>query len=182
MPKKPTPVDINKRNAEFWDEQSRLFDERIAKRPHDLKHVIDKTHERIEDGAFKKVLSLESQMAELGALRSEDQSIKSRGKPRKRPRSYRDIAIEAMRHARQNDMSMDDFLKSSANKGFEPVLKLERLTSEQGEKYKVSCSDLPVPDLDKLADGESIDADGCLWKEFSFKAIEGWWTAAAKKS
>jgi RNA polymerase-binding transcription factor DksA len=59
MTKKPDPADINARNQEFWAEENRKFSERIAKRPHDLKHAIDKTHERIEDGAFKKVRSLE---------------------------------------------------------------------------------------------------------------------------
>jgi hypothetical protein len=161
MTKKPTPADINARNAEFWEKQSRAFEEGIAKRPHDLKHVVDKTHERIEDGAFKKVRSLESQMVELGALRDADQSVRASG-TRKRARNHRQIVIEAMRAARTNQQELPDFL-DAANNGSIPGIEIKPLGPRGGGKYCVTCDEL------------SNDA------KFAKSTIDGWWTAADSK-
>ena len=44
--------DINERNRDFWEKENKKFQERIAKRPHDLQHVVKKTNERVEDGVI----------------------------------------------------------------------------------------------------------------------------------
>lgn len=158
MTKKPDPADINARNEEFWAEENRKFAERISKRPHDLKHAIEKTHERIEDGAFKKVRSLESQMAELAALRGADQAVRASG-PRKRARSHREIVIEAMQVARKNQQTLHDFL-DAAEEGSISGIEIKQPGPKGGGKYFVSCDEL------------SRDA------KFSRSTVEGWWTAA----
>lgn len=158
MTKKPDPADINTRNQEFWEEENRKFSERIAKRPHDLKHAIDKTHERIEDGAFKKVRSLESQMAELATLRDADQSARASA-PRKRARGHREITIEAMQIARRNKDSLQDFLDAAEN-GSVSGLEIKQPGPRDGGKYLITCDEL------------SAEA------KFSRSTIEGWWTAA----
>lgn len=161
MTKKLTLADINERNAEFWKEQSRLFEEGIVKRPHDLKHAIDKSNERIEDGAFKKVLSLESQMAELGALRDADQSVRATG-TRKRARNHRQIVIEAMRAARTSQQKLPDFL-DAANNGSITGIEIKPPGPRDGGKYCVTCDEL------------SNDA------KFAKSTIDSWWTAADSK-
>ena len=158
MTKKPDAGDINARNEEFWAKENRKFSERITKRPHDLKHVLDKTHERIEDGAFKKVSSLEAQMAELDALRGADQSARASA-PRTRARSHREITIESMRGARRNKDTLQDFL-DAAEIGSIPNLEIKQPGPRDGGKYLVSCDEL------------NKDA------KFSKSTIEGWWTAA----
>lgn len=159
MTKKPTPADINKCNAEFWEEQSRLFEKRIAKRPHDLEHVVDKTNERIDDGALKKVRSLEAQMEELDALRGADQSVRASG-PRTRKRAHREIVIEAMRPATHTSQ-LDDFLDAAATGSIDGI-EIIPPGPRDGGKYVVRCDEL--------------DSDS----RFSYSTIGGWWTDAKK--
>ena len=152
-------TDINERNAEFWREQSRLFEERVTKRPHDLSHVVKQTMKRIEDGAIKKVESLEFQMAELDVLRSIDQSVKAK-KQRQRTKRHREIVIQAMRTAHSDDQTLDDFLDSKK----EGAIQITKPGAKDGGKYLITCDEL------------ENDA------KFSKSTIGGWWTAAKKQS
>lgn len=167
MTKKLSLADINARNAEFRKEQSRVFNEQIAKRPHDLKHVVDKTQERIEDGAFKKVPSLESQMAELGALRDADQSVKAKSS-RQRARGHADIVTESMRVAVKSGYSLPRFLKSAATEGNWPGITIEEHSGQfkpGTERYTVSCDEM----------------ESKAEKVFAHKTLSGWWTIAKTK-
>ncbi|PRY03813.1 hypothetical protein [Paraburkholderia sp. BL25I1N1] len=150
--------DINERNREFWETENRKFQERIAKRPHDLQHVVQKTNERVEDGAIGRVKSLEAQMAELDALRGADQSVRAKG-PRKRARSHREIVIEAMRPARREQRTFLEFL-DAAGKGSISGIEIRLPGPRDGGKFLISCDEL--------------DSDA----KFSESTIEGWWTAA----
>ncbi|MEM5419626.1 hypothetical protein [Paraburkholderia ferrariae] len=150
--------DINERNREFWEKETQKFQERAAKRPHDLQHVVHKTSERVEDGAIGRVKSLEAQMAELDALRGADQSVRAKGR-RKRARSHRDIVIDAMRPARREQRTFIEFL-DSAEKGSISGIEIRRPGPRDGGKFLITCDEL--------------DSDA----KFSKSTIEGWWTAA----
>ncbi|MDB5776144.1 MAG: hypothetical protein JWP38_2277 [Herbaspirillum sp.] len=152
-----TPVDINKRNAEFWKEKSRLFEERVTKRPHDLSHVVKQTTKRIEDGAIKKVESLEFQMAELDALRNIDQSAKAKMK-RQRAKGHREIVIQAMRTEHQDYQTLDDFLDSKEDGS----IQITKPGAKDGGKYQISCDEL--------------ESDA----KFSKSTIYEWWNIAKK--
>jgi hypothetical protein len=152
--------DINESNREFWETENRKFLDRVQKRPHDLQHAVQKTHERIEDGAFKKVKSLEAQMAELDALRRADQSVRA-STTRKRKREHGQIVTEAMRLARRDGQDLQSFLDAAANGSISGIERIVAPGPRDGGKYLISCDEL------------SEDA------KFSLKTIGGWWTKAA---
>jgi hypothetical protein len=177
--------DINEVHREFWEKRKERTDELISDGPtarlayaEYLMHAEDepfkdqKPYDLMVDKAHKTI-TLHSD-----ALRSVVNAINARApRPKKKP-THKTVVVDAMRFARREDRSLDDFIIGAIKGGY-PGIELERLTS-QGEVYQIYCDAMVPTGLDEDDDQAMADARSAAIVKRTHKALETWWAEAAK--
>ena len=64
-----TPKDINRRNEEFWQAESKFFLKRIERRPNDLEDALGALAAKAADGQFRQAETIESYVAKRAPKR-----------------------------------------------------------------------------------------------------------------
>ena len=101
-----TPDEINAANAEFWKAENERFRRLVETYPHDLTNAAELATKLIKKGLHNDPdllaeTSLNAAMREAERLRQQDQSIRSKGKPKKRKApTAKSVTVAAMRKAR----------------------------------------------------------------------------------
>lgn len=114
-----TPEEINAANAEFWKVENERFRRLVQKYPHDLTKAAELATKLVKKGLgndpdFLAETSLNAAMREAERLRQQDQSIRSKGKPKKRKApTAKSVTIAAMQKARKDGQTLAQFLASA---------------------------------------------------------------------
>ena len=114
-----TPDEINAANAEFWKAENERFRRLVETYPHDLTNAAELATKLIKKGLHNDPdllaeTSLNAAMREAERLRQQDQSIRSKGKPKKRKApTAKSVTVAAMRKARKDGQKLAQFLASA---------------------------------------------------------------------
>jgi hypothetical protein len=164
-----TPEEINAANAEFWKAENERFRCRVEKYPHDLTKAAELATKLIKKGLINAPdllaeTSLEAAMQEAERLRQQDQSMRSKGKPKKRKApTARSVCIAAMRKARKEGQTLEQFL-ASAKAGSVEGLEITPANLRGVVRFQIEA--------EELKEGKTV-ADSTL---------EEWFTEAGKQT
>ena len=114
-----TPDEINAANAEFWKAENERFRGLVEKYPHDLTKAAELATKLVKKGLgndpdLLTETSLNAAMHEAEWKRQQDQSMRSKDKPKKRKApTAKSVTIAAMRKARKEGQTLTQFLASA---------------------------------------------------------------------
>jgi hypothetical protein len=164
-----TPEEINAANAEFWKAENERFRDRVKKYPHDLTKAAELATKLVKKGMGNDAdllaeTSLHTAMHEAERLRQQDQSMRSKGKPKKRKTpTAKSVCIAAMRKARKEGQSLAEFL-ASAGAGSVEGLEITPANLRGVVRFQIEA--------EELKEGKTV-ADSTL---------EEWFTEAGKQT
>ncbi|MBO7410996.1 MAG: hypothetical protein J6T92_03645 [Ottowia sp.] len=149
--KTPTPEELNAANAEFWKSRSARFRRQVEKYPVEL---CDAAEQR-ED--------LYGAMDRAERLQRKRQSIRAQKKrPKKRP-TAKSVTIAAMRKARREGQTLEQFLASAAARS------VEELEITPAGLQGVECFVIEAEELSKS-------------EQKSKSTLKEWWSEAGKSA
>ncbi len=163
-----TPDEINAANAEFWKAENERFRRLVEKYPHDLSKAAELATKLVKKGLgndpdLLAETSLNAAMREAEWKRQQDQSMRSKGKPKKRKApTARSVTIVAMRKARKEGQTLMQFLASASSRSVEEI-EIKPYTDKDGsERYEIEA--------DELSEGGDV----------THSTLEAWFTVAGK--
>ncbi len=164
-----TPDEINAANAEFWKAENERFRGLVEKYPHDLTKAAELATKLVKKGLgndpdLLTETSLNAAMHEAEWKRQQDQSMRSKDKPKKRKApTAKSVTIAAMRKARKEGQTLTQFL-ASAN-----ARSVERLEIMAENLRGVTRYAIEAEELSKSA-------------RVAHSTLEEWFTEAGKKA
>lgn len=174
-----TPEEINAANATFWKVEDEHFRRLVERYPHDLVKAAELVTKLVKKGLgndpdLVNETSLNAAMHEAERLRQQDQSMRSKGKPKKRKApTEKSVTVAAMRKARKDGQTLAQFLASAEARSVEGL----EITSE--DRHGLSCY---VIYSDELIYPDELIYSDKLRRKKAYSTLEEWFTEAGKQA